>query len=492
MDAWNCRPWRRLLRLGAVCVGRPPRGWQQRGISIREATAMSGSWKAGGLWAAMVGCGALLPLGLLPAICDGQEADRFPPRLPRGQQVAVEQGDDLLRRPATLRPGVAIAKTPPRVEFQYFPGQDYPGKPWSAWGDSLAVEGKYYASIGDHLAPRGNAFVHEYDDATSTLRRLVDVRGVLKLPEGHYTPGKIHGRLDLGRDGWLYFATHRGSPRATTDAYHFRGDWIVRHHPERGQTEIVAHGPVPKHSIPTSVLDPQRMIFYGGTAPGEARQRDIHFFAFDVEAGKLLYSGPGGPPRAMILAASTGRVYFTAGSEDGPLARFDPAAPAAPTPLAGRIGIRAASGETAAGKVYTVSHGGRLGEAELFAFDTKTETVESLGPAAVGTQQYIASLDVDGSGRYLYYVPGAHGGSDRDGAAVVQFDLKRRQKKVIAFLHPVFAERYGCTLKGTYSTALSPDGARLYITWNASRGGRAWDCCALTVLDIPASERAGE
>ena len=29
--------------------------------------------------------------------------------------------------------------------------------------DSLVAGGKYYASIGDHLAPEGNAFVYEYD-----------------------------------------------------------------------------------------------------------------------------------------------------------------------------------------------------------------------------------------------------------------------------------------------------------------------------------------
>jgi hypothetical protein len=48
----------------------------------------------------------------------------------------------------------------PTVDFLYFPGQAYPGHPWSDWGDSLAVAGKYYASIGDHLAPKGNAFVN--------------------------------------------------------------------------------------------------------------------------------------------------------------------------------------------------------------------------------------------------------------------------------------------------------------------------------------------
>src|SRR5262249_49965580 len=185
---------------------------------------------------------------------------------------------------------------PPQVDFLYFPGQDYAGNPWSNWGDSLAVNGKYYASIGDHLAPAGNGFVFEYDPTTKTFQQLLDVRKLLNLPEGHYTPGKIHSRLDVGSDGWLYCSTHRGSTRATSDQYHYKGDWIIRVHPARGKAEVVVQGPMPKHCIPTSVLDPERLIFYGGTAPGSGGDEDgIQFFAYDVRNQKLLYAGPDGP-----------------------------------------------------------------------------------------------------------------------------------------------------------------------------------------------------
>jgi hypothetical protein len=71
----------------------------------------------------------------------------------------------------------------------------------------------------------------------------------------------------------------------------------------------------------------------------------------------------------------------------------------------------------------------------------------------------------------------------------VQFDVQTGKKKVLAFLHPHFQEKYGFTLKGTYSTAVSAGGDKLYITWNTSRGTRAWDCCGLTVIHIPESER---
>jgi len=414
----------------------------------------------------------------------------YPPALPGGKEIVTVTSEDFLKPPDTILPGVTIAKTPPTIDLTFFPGQTYPGNPWSVWGDSIATGGKYYAAIGDHLAPAGNAFVYEYDPASKKMRPLVDLRKLLALPAGHYSPGKIHSRLDMGDDGWIYFSTHRGSTRVTTDEFHYKGDWIVRCNPASGKTEIVAHAPVPKHCIPCSVLDPKRLIFYGGTAPGTGKDGEgIQFFAWDVRGKKLLYSGPNGPSRYMILAKSTGRLYFTPGKEgEGALMRFDPERGGAPVKIDGTIGIRAATEETPDGFVYSVSSGQR-GEAVLYSFNTKTEHIENLGPAAVGTQHYITSIDAEPAGRFLYYIPGAHGGSERDGSPVVQFDVKTRKKKVIAFLHPFCAEKYGCTLKGTFSSAVDPAGDKLYVTWNNSRGSKVWDSCLLSVIHIPASER---
>jgi len=322
------------------------------------------------------------------------------------------------------------------------------------------------------------------------MRSIVDLAKILQLPEGHYSPGKIHSRIDMGSDGWLYFATHRGSTRVTIDRYHYKGDWILRHDPARGRTEIVARAPVGKQCIPCSVLDPKRLIFYGGTQAGDIRDKRHLFFAYDTKARKLLYSGHGGPGRYMILARSTGRVYFVPGLA-GQLHRYDPAKGSGPVELNVELGLRAATRETPQGYVYTVS---TKGEAMICRFDTKSEKVEQIGKAPVGSQSYITSLDADPTGRYLYYVPGAHGGSEGDGAAVVQFDVKTRRKKVIAFLHPFLRDRYGYTPLGTFSTAVGPKGDRLYVTWNGNLGGRrgrrlTWDACALTVIHIPQSER---
>ena len=423
----------------------------------------------------------------------------YPPALPAGATIVTDTGPELLKPLAELKPGVKIAKTPPTIDFMYFPGQDYPGKPWSVWGDGCTVGAKYYTAIGDHMAPKGTARVFEYDPAKRSLRMLVDLKTFLEasgqLPSSmNYIPAKIHSRIDLGSDGWLYYSGHRGSPGTTTDANGFQGDWIFRTHPETGKSEIVASHPVEKHVIPCSLLDPERMIFYGGTAAGKnAKDQGIQFFAYDVRNKKLLYSGPDGPARYMFLATSTGRLYYAPGGEavSSPLMRFDPAKSPQPEPVGGEIGLRSATFETPQGFVYTVS---KDADATLWSFETKTEKIRKLGPLAVAEQSYITSLDVDPTGRYLYYVAGAHGRGAGEGTPIVQYDVQTQTKKVIAFLHPFYQKKYGYTPDGTFSSALDASGETLFITWNGTRnpnpqGASTWESCALTVIHIPASER---
>jgi hypothetical protein len=421
----------------------------------------------------------------------------YPPKLPDDRTVVTDTSEEFLKPPGKLLDGVLIAKTAPTVDFAYVPGQTYAGNPWSVWGDSLAAGGKYYFSFGDHwsvdsrnaLKKPGNGFVFEYDPTAKTFRKMLDLRELLQLADGHYSPGKIHSRLDIGDDGWIYCSTHRGSTRVTVDQYHYKGDWIVRFHPATGKSEAVVCGPVPKHCIPNSVLDPKRLIYYGGTAPGTGGEDDgVQFFAYDCKNNKLLYAGADGPARYMIFAASSGRVYYVPKAGESPIMRFDPEV-GKPVEIPGRIGIRAATQETPQGIVYTASLGQGGRQALIYAFNTKTETVDSLGPLAVGSQNYVASLDADPTGRYLYYVAGAHGGSEADGTPIVQFDVKTRTRKVLAFLHPFYKNKYGATIRGTYATAVDPKGDKLYITWNINRSSRAWDTVGITVIHIPESER---
>src|SRR5574340_596042 len=408
----------------------------------------------------------------------------YPPRLAGGKAVVTDRSPLFLKPPANLRPGVSIAKTPPEVDFMYYPGQNHPGGPWSVWGDGTVVDGKYYSAIGDHLSPRGTAMVYEYDAASKKMRVLADLRTFLEsagaIPPGmDYVPAKIHTRIQMGRDGWLYYATHRGSAHTCDDRHGYLGDWILRTHPRTGKTEIVAAQPVPKNSIPAGFIDPERLIFYGGTAPGpDAPNKTVQFLAYDVANRRILKVADERFQRCAILSQSTGRLYW-----DGKM--YDP--------LTNQItrsavpAVRSATGETPEGIVYGTTER----SADIWAFHTKTGTLEQLGSGAVGKQEYTTSMDADAGGRYLYYIPGAHGGTAQDGAPVIQCDTRTRRRKVIAFLHDFYFDKYRYHLDGTFSTALDAKGETLYVTWNGMREGqpRFWESCALTVIHIPASER---
>jgi hypothetical protein len=427
----------------------------------------------------------ILLTSLLAAALSAQAELTYPPSLPGGKPVVTDTSEAFLKPPAPLREGVSIAKTPPAVDFMVYPEQDHPGKPWSVWGDGCAVGSKYYSAIGDHHSPKGTALVYEYDASTRKLRTLVNLRKFLEssgaVPSDmNYIPGKIHSRIDLGSDGWLYYAGHRGSPRTTNDAHGFKGDWIYRTHPESGKTEIVAAHPVPKHVVPMSILDPERLIFYGGTAAGsDAPDQGVKFFAYDVKNRKMLLVADDGPKRCAILSRSTGRVYW-----DGK--KYDPATNKI-TPCEAAPDVRSATAETPQGIVYGTTER----SCDLWAFNVKTETLTQLGPGAVAKQEYTTTIEADPTGRYLYYIPGAHGRAAADGTPVIQFDTRTKTRKVLAFLHPYYFDRYGYTLDGTFGSALDPKGEKLYVTWNGMRkeSPKGWESCALTVIHIPASER---
>jgi len=410
--------------------------------------------------------------------------------LPGGKKVVVDKSPEFLTPPENLKRGdFAVAKTPPTVEFGFYPEQTFPGNPWSAWGDNIVVGDKWYSAVGDH---KWDVFLYEYDLAKQSMESVLNVKKFLKMPEGHYTPAKIHTRIDVGSDGKLYFATHRGASAYTTDKYHFKGDWILCYDPKTGKTEIISHGPVGKESIPVSILDPERMIFYGGT------QQSHIFFAFDVKNRKLLYqSKPGeGPYRYLAWSKTTGRVYYL-NADYTDLRRYDPETNKA-TVIPAKLGMRSATLETEEGLIYTVAN---KRDGKLFRFNVKTEKAEEIGHVRLGgkeykTSDYVTTLDIDHTGTYLYYCAGnAHGRSYQGGTPIVQHNVKTGQKKVICFLHPFYQQKYKFAPGGTYGSSLSANSDTLCITWMGQRSDIQTKYsnpklyCAYTVIRIPESER---
>ena len=408
----------------------------------------------------------------------------YPPQLPGGRAHVTHQDAAFLKPGPNLRPGVKIAETPPKVDFMYYPKQDYPGNPWSFRGVGTVRGDKYYSALCDHLAPRGTAYLFEYDAIKKSFRLLVDTAKFLRAsgqipPSQIYSPGEIQTRIQFGRDGWLYYGTTRGSTRATNDANGFRGEWVLRTHPVTTKTEVVAAYPVPKHCHLASVLDPKRMIFYGGTAAGDYRVEDVRFFAVDARTGKVLKIAKNGFDRYAIFASDSSRVYWEG-------RRYDPVTNTI-TPSAAPH-VRSATQATPDGRVYGTSHR----SAALWMFNTKTETLKHVGEGAVGTQGYVTAIHIDPTGRYLYYLPGAHGGASKDGTPVVQYDTRTRTRKVLAFLHSFFRDRYRYNLDGCFCSVLDPKGEKLYLSWDGWREGQPgprMESAALTVVHIPPGER---
>ena len=100
-------------------------------------------------------------------------------------------------------------------------------------------------------------------------------------------------------------------------------------------------------------------------------------------------------------------------------------------------------------------------------------------------------MHADPTGRYLYYIPGAHGRASQDGTPIVQYDTKLKQRKVLAFVHKYYQEKYGYNADGCFCCVLDNKGERLFISWDGWREGqpRGWESCTLMVLEIPESER---
>lgn len=408
----------------------------------------------------------------------------YPPKLLNGKIVVTESSPDFLMPGPNLREGVDMARTPPVVDFMYYPEQNYPGNPWSHRSDGIVVGNKYYSSSNDHLAPRGTAHLWEYDADSKCFRLLCDTTKFLEsiraFPESmNYRPGEMQSRIDLGSDGWLYYATDRGSPTVTHDKNGYLGEWVLRTHPASLKTEVVSQFPVAKHTLPASVLDPKRMLYYGGTAPGkDSPNQKVQFFVLDVRTKQVKLVADDGPTRTLILSPTTGRVYWEGKQYD----------PETNTISAANVPhVRSATQETPQGFVYGTSGT----KADLWAYHPKKDELIPLGTAAVGKQEYIASIEADPSGRYLYYVPGAHGGAVGDGTPIVQFDLQTKRRKVLAFLHGYFWNKYDYALDGSFGSALDEKGERLFISWDGYRRGhpRGTESAAITVLHIPASER---
>ncbi|MGH7202159.1 MAG: hypothetical protein ACREJB_16260, partial [Planctomycetaceae bacterium] len=222
-------------------------------------------------------CWFVWPLIIAGSVTAGEPETKTAATLER-----IAPSPQLLEAPDGLTGEFTVARTPPQIDFAIYPGQWEGAKLWSSWGDSLfASDGSFYASIGDHAAPHGTAYVYRVDPKSRSVERVVDYNAVVQQPEGNYTPGKIHGALVEGDDRHVYFFGYRGSERRTTAEANYRGDWLLRYDPRTEKTENLGIA-VPFHSVPVLVAHPESKSLYGLSVAGLTAPDQLpRFFHYD-------------------------------------------------------------------------------------------------------------------------------------------------------------------------------------------------------------------
>lgn len=229
---------------------------------------------------------------------------------------------------------------------------------------------------------------------------------------------------------------------------------------------------------------PEGRMLYGLAVEGGTNVGP--FWAMDLETQQIVFtSSPTLPSQhRMIVVDAEGNAYFTTAGNG--LAKYSPATNSVSTLSVGFPSggwLRAGTEESADGWIYGVTRSPE----KIFRFNPTTEVIQEIGTA----WGYTTHAVLDPTGRYMYYIPDAHGNAHQKGTPLLQFDVVSRQHKVIAFLNSVIEPQFNYRLGGTYSLDLDPEGKWIYINMNASvPGGNGFGTPAVIAVEIPASERA--
>jgi hypothetical protein len=421
--------------------------------------------------------------------------------------VATDTSKELIKIPDGY-PGkqdFVVAKKAPTVDFapirelnpEFFP-EDNKGI-WSQWGEvTKGPNGCFYMASGDHRCKNGQVFITEYDPVKKEQRIVVDVGKICGWKKNQLVHGKIHGRMDIMQDGTLVAATWNGSP--------IRQEWL-----DKG---YIKGGYVLTYNVLTGVAEYHGIPFYGDSWPYHSIDTQTgvlmavgaynNFLSYDVRNKRLLYGGT--PPdgidwcrRATLLDERTGMLYSTdASTEDNQFVsynqrtnefrRLECSPP--PHPVSGKKGsLRAYTARrTPDGIFYCMDQVG-----VMYKFNPDEEKTEYIGINWDAEGVYTTSVAMDSKFRYIYYVPGSHGRTMNLGTPVVQYDIKTGQKKVIAFLGPLYHEKYGYACTGTFGIELSEDDSLLVIQMNGGFGENPhksmFENTAVFAVHIPESER---
>ena len=437
----------------------------------------------------------LVGLLLLLAACTGEAAvsefapppdtQANPPAAATGGSVPLEgcrPAGDPLPEPGPAAEPMVLSEGPLNVQAFVYPHPDYPGRPWSQWGQGLVLpDGRFLSAIGDHLGADGNSYLYEYDPAAGTLMMIGDVLSFVEHAPGDWGYGKIHGQMVPGPCGEAYFATYWGSRRGLSFGPTYQGDLVFRLHPD--ERTISSLGvPIDEHGIPSLSGWGEGRLLYGEALDPQSEEREGPFFVYDLESGGVVFQQEEGHTGFRSVAVDAeGRAYFSQGG--GRLGVYDPETgqvSSFPATMPGDW-LRASTGPGPDGTLYAATRQPDM----LFALHPSGE-IRVLGPA----RDYTASLALHPDGSRFFYIPGAHGTSWEQGTPLVSVDTTSGEETVVAELNPLAEQRLGLRLGGTYNIAVDSSGERVYVGLNAgdpgARGSEgAFGEVVLVVVELP-------
>lgn len=454
-------------------------------------------------------------LALVSLPCKAFAQDNLPwPPAKLGNSFALSY-DAFLQPPAAVeelakKDGAAkftVAKAQPKIVLNFHDqlGENAANRRlWSSWGDiALAKDGTVYCGIGDHgFDEKGDArcFVYRFDPKTSRLTQVVDMNKVVPAKPGRPAWSKIHAKIDEGTDGNIYFScTLNDGNRAKNPSFgfddEFTGGQLYRYDPRTSTTTVFASLPA-RRCTATSILDTQRNLWWCNLEAGEGNA----LWCLDMKTGKPVYQADDGSlgfNRAFALL-NDGSILFNGAEAGGntPLLKFslnDKRVHKTNSAFADCPGIRCASRESKDGKLYGITYKTN----QLYCYDVKHDKLEMLGNCWL-LGSYVTVCELSPDERYLYYLPGAHGKAYLDGTPVIQYDIAKKQQKVIAFLAPALEKEIGYVPAGTYGVKISADGSVVYVNFNGHPAEalrpkhikpNGFGLTAFAAIHIPESER---
>lgn len=474
----------------------------------------------------------------------------WPPALPGAVNGTVTvSSPDFLKIPdavtnAMAQPGAAkfvMAKTAPTVDLAFhadLPNRALNGTGWSAWGDiCVASDGKVYSGVGDHgddIGGNGHTYIYCWDPKAKVLKQIADANKIAGVQAGDPSFSKVHAGIVEAKDRKIYFTcTFNDGGRCFAVKWTDRipGAFIYQYDPQTGKTKIV--GKLPKSATATTLLDSERNILYccmegrmtpediklkkeypsgatlgafylGGKVGWVDRPNGTIVAARDIGKPCWLYESPWDAVVAdrNIALDKDGAVYFNGKGDQ--LWKYDPESRKIATTGVGfpklqdegkesQPTMRSSTVESKDGWIY----GTTMAPGRLFKFRPSDKKLELLGPDFLASE-YTTVTVLSPDERFVYYLPGAHGGAFKIGTPVVQYEIATGTRKVLAFLQPVIEKTCAYVPSGTYGVKLSADGSTLYVNFNGHARNDVrpkemaeigFGLTAFAAIHIPASER---